>query len=563
MTARVTTTMELDAVIVGAGFSGLYMLHRLRAQGMRVRVIEAASGVGGTWYWNRYPGARCDSDSVEYSYSFSKELEQEWRWSERFATQSEILRYLEHVVDRFDLRRDIQFDTRIVSASFDEQRNRWMLESELGERFVATYCIMATGCLSTSRIPEIAGQATFEGATYHTGQWPHEGVDFTGKRVGVIGTGSSGIQSIPLLAEQAKELYVFQRTPNYSVPARNAPLTESFQAHVRANYDDIRKKARASTGGLGSFELMGAGSALERTEEERNAVYERAWAQGGAQFLGSFGDLLINDAANATARDFVHRKIREIVNDPATAEALMPDDHPLGTKRICVDTDYYATFNRPNVKLVNLRTSPIEMITPKGIRTSGAMAKEYELDSIVYATGFDAMTGALLRIDVTGRSGLSLRREWEGGPRTYLGLMCAGFPNLFTITGPGSPSVLSNMTTSIEQHVEWISDCIAHMRSHGAQVIEPTAQAQEEWVKHVNDVAHMTLYPKAKSWYIGANIPGKPQIFMPYVGGVGAYRQKCTEIAQAGYTGFVFDGLDRGSRRPPALQKQERTSVRP
>ncbi|MDF2692915.1 MAG: Cyclohexanone monooxygenase [Labilithrix sp.] len=551
MTARPTSTVELDAVIVGAGFSGLYMLHRLRALGMRVRVIEAGSGVGGTWYWNRYPGARCDSDSVEYSYSFSEELQDEWRWSERFATQPEILRYLEHVADRFDLRRDVQLETRIVAATFDEASGRWMLESELGERFAATFCIMATGCLSTWRVPAIAGQQTFAGATYHTGAWPHEGVDFRGKRVGVIGTGSSGIQSIPLIAEQAKHLYVFQRTPNFSVPARNAPLSEEYQAHVRATYEELRQKARASTGGLGSFALFGSGSAIDASEEERTAVYQTAWDKGGAMFLGSFGDLLINETSNRTARDFIHTKIREIVKDPATAAALLPDDHPLGTKRICVDTDYYATFNRPNVTLVNLRSSSIDAITPRGIRTGGPNGGEIELDSIVYATGFDAMTGALLRIDIRGQGGRSLREEWEGGPRTYLGLMCAGFPNLFTVTGPGSPSVLSNMTTSIEQHVEWISDCIAHMRASGSDRIEPTAEAQDAWVAHVNEVAHMTLYPKAASWYVGANIPGKPQVFMPYVGGVGAYREKCTEIARTGYIGFVFGPPAKGVRSPP------------
>ncbi|MBX3259581.1 MAG: NAD(P)/FAD-dependent oxidoreductase, partial [Labilithrix sp.] len=561
MTARSTRPVELDAVIVGAGFSGLYMLHRLRALGMRARVVEAGAGVGGTWYWNRYPGARCDSDSVEYSYSFSKELEQEWRWTERFATQPEILRYLEHVADRFDLRSDIQLATPIVSASFDDEENRWVLESELGERFTATFCIMATGCLSTWRIPEIAGQSTFQGASYHTGSWPHEGVDFTGKRVGVIGTGSSGIQSIPIIAEQAKELYVFQRTPNFSVPARNAPLTEEYQAHVRSTYGELRAKARASSGGLGAFELMGAGSALERTAAERDEIYERAWAKGGALFLGSFGDLVVNEESNKTARDFIHRKIRQIVRDPKTAEALLPDDHPLGTKRICVDTDYYATFNRPNVTLVDLRRSPISEITPSGIKTGGADGEEYPVDCIVYATGFDAMTGALLRIDIRGREDRALRDEWEGGPRTYLGLMCAGFPNLFTVTGPGSPSVLSNMTTSIEQHVEWISDCIAHMRAGGFDRIEPTVEAQDDWVEHVNDVAHMTLYPKAKSWYVGANVPGKPQVFMPYVGGVGAYRAKCTEIAERGYTGFVLRGEERRSKgRPRRDARSERAS---
>jgi len=548
MTMRDTKLRELDAIVVGAGFSGLYLLHRMRTMGMRVKVLEAGSGVGGTWYWNRYPGARCDSDSVEYSYSFDEDLQREWRWSERFATQPEILRYLEHVAERFDLMRDVHLDTRVKSAVYDEAANRWTVESELGERFVAPFCIMATGCLSSWREPQIPGRETFSGKTYHTGNWPHEGVDFTGKRVGVIGTGSSGIQSIPVIAEQAHRLYVYQRTPNFSVPARNAPLTEEFQSQVRETYGALRQKARKSTGGLGSFEVYGVNGALKDTEEQRSAAYENAWAKGGAAFLGTYGDLLVDDGANKTARDFVHRKIREIVKDPKTADALLPDDHPLGTKRICVDTDYYATYNRPNVTLVNLREAPIEGITAKGIRTKDG---EIELDAIVFATGFDAMTGALSRIDIRGRGGETLTDKWEHGPRTYLGLMCAGFPNLFTVTGPGSPSVLSNMTTSIEQHVEWITDCLAHLRSRGLDRIEPTREAENGWVDHVNEVAHMTLYPKAASWYVGANIPGKPRVFMPYVGGVGAYREKCTQIAADGYTGFA---LDRTRDAPRAEQ---------
>jgi cyclohexanone monooxygenase len=539
--------IELDAIVVGAGFAGMYMLYRLRQLGLRTRVLEAGSGVGGTWFWNRYPGARCDSDSVEYSYSFSPELQQEWRWSERFATQPEILRYLQHVAERFDLLRDIQLDTRVTSATFDDATGRWTVETDDGERFVARFCIMATGCLSTWRVPDIPGRDAFTGATYHTGNWPHEGVDFTGKRVGVIGTGSSGIQSIPLIAQQAKHLYVYQRTPNFSVPARNAPLTEEFQTHVRASYDTIRQKARASTNGLGSFDLNVGGSALSASVGERREAYQRAWTKGGAAFLGTYGDILVSAEANATAAEFIRERILETVTDRSTAEALIPDDHPVGTKRICVDTEYYATFNRPNVTLVNLRDAPIEEITAKGIRTRDG---EIELDAIVFATGFDAMTGALSRIDIRGKGGRSLREKWEAGPRSYLGIMMAEFPNLFTVTGPGSPSVLSNMTTSIEQHVEWISDCIEHMQKNACTRIEPSSAAEDAWVAHVNEVAHMTLYPKAASWYLGANIPGKPRVFMPYVGGVGAYRAKCTEIAAAGYTGFELSKASDGNVSP-------------
>jgi cation diffusion facilitator CzcD-associated flavoprotein CzcO len=533
------TAHEYDVIIVGAGFSGMYTLYQMRKLGLRARVLEAGTGVGGTWFWNRYPGARCDSDSVEYSYSFSPELEQDWRWTERFATQPEILRYLEHVAERFDLKRDIQLETRVASAAFDETAGRWSVVTEQGEAFTGRFCVMATGCLSSWRVPDIQGQASFAGPTYHTGSWPHEGVDFTGKRVAIIGTGSSGIQSIPVIAKQASHLYVYQRTPNYSVPARNAPLAEEFQSHVRATYPAIRQKARASAGGIGTVDLGTGPAALETAEKERWDVYERAWAKGGAAFLATFRDLLVNDEANHTAAEFVRSKIRETVKDPKTAESLMPFDHPLGTKRICVDSDYYDTFNRPNVTLVNLRESPIESIEPEGVRTKdGVLA----VDCLVYATGFDAMTGALSRIDIRGSRGTSLKNKWEHGPRSYLGLMVAGFPNLFTVTGPGSPSVLSNMTTSIEQHVEWITDCVRHMQAEGLTRIEPTVAAEDAWVQHVLDVANTTLYPKAASWYLGANVPGKPRVFMPYVGGVGNYRIQCDAIAKDGYRGFVFAG---------------------
>jgi len=525
--------MQTDAIVVGAGFAGLYALHRLRGLGFSVRVFEAGEGVGGTWYWNRYPGARCDVESMDYSYSFSDELQQDWRWTERYASQPEILNYINHVADRFDLRRDIQLSTRVTRAVFDETTNRWTVETARGERATARFCIMATGCLSDAQVPDIAGRETFAGRWYHTGRWPHEGVDFSGQRVAVIGTGSSAIQSIPIIAAQAAHLFVFQRTPNYSVPARNAPLDPEYERRVKADYADFRRQAKQSR--VGFVVERSEESALAVSGDERRREYEKRWSRGGLGFSATYADLLTNEAANETAAEFFRDKIRAIVRDPAVAAALTPRDYPLGTKRLCVDTDYYATFNRANVTLVDLRKTPIAAITPGGVRTS---EREYAVDSLVFATGFDAMTGALLKIDIRGRAGRTLSEAWAEGPRTYLGLAIAGFPNFFTITGPGSPSVLSNMIVSIEQHVDWIADCLAHLRARGHAVIEATAEAQEEWVAHVNEVGHLTLYPRAKSWYMGANVPGKPRIFMPYIGGVGVYREKCDAVAAAGYTGF-------------------------
>jgi len=524
-----------DAVIVGAGFAGLYTLHRLRGLGLSARVFEAGSGVGGTWYWNRYPGARCDVESMDYSYSFSDELQQEWRWTERYASQPEILRYINHVADRFDLRRDVQLETRVTAAVFDEATSRWAIETDRGDRVSAQFCIMATGCLSDAQVPDIKGRETFEGRWYHTGRWPHEGVDFTGHRVGVIGTGSSAIQSIPIIARQAGHMFVFQRTPNYSVPAHNAPLDPDYERRVKASYADFRRQARESR--VGFVVERSGDSALAVAPEERQREYARRWHRGGLGFSATYTDLLTSKEANATAAEFFRARIREIVRNPAVADALTPQDYPLGTKRLCVDTDYYATFNRDNVTLVDLRKTPIEAITPHGVRTRDA---EYAVDSLVFATGFDAMTGALLKIDIHGRAGRALREKWAAGPRTYLGLTVAGFPNLFMITGPGSPSVLSNMIVSIEQHVDWIADCITYMSTRDLRGIEATAEAEDEWVAHVNEVGHATLYPLAKSWYMGANVPGKPRIFMPYIGGVGVYRQKCDDVAANGYEGFTL-----------------------
>jgi cyclohexanone monooxygenase len=531
----VSTARQVDAVIVGAGFAGLYMLHRLRGLGLSARIFEAGEGIGGTWYWNRYPGARCDVESLDYSYSFSDNLQQEWRWTERYAAQPEILNYINHVADRFDLRRDIQLATRVTSAIFDEATNRWAIETDRGDRVSARFCVMATGCLSDAQLPAIEGRETFEGRCYHTGRWPHEGVDFTGQRVGVIGTGSSGIQTIPIIARQAAHLVVFQRTPNYSVPARNAPLDPEYERQVKADYREFRRQARESRVGF-VVERSGE-SALAVAPDERQREYEKRWNRGGLGFSAAYGDLLTNKEANDTAAEFFRAKIRAIVQDPAVAEALSPQDYPLGTKRLCVDTEYYATFNRDNVTLVDLRKTPIEAITPRGVRTRDAV---YAVDSLVFATGFDAMTGALLNIDIRGRAGRTLQQKWAAGPRAYLGLAIAGFPNLFTITGPGSPSVLSNMIVSIEQHVDWIADAITYLRTHRGRCIEATVEAEDAWSAHVNEVGHLTLYPLANSWYMGANVPGKPRIFMPYIGGVGVYRQKCDAVAANGYEGFTL-----------------------
>ncbi len=524
--------MQIDAVIVGAGFAGLYMLHRLRGLGFSARVFEAGSGIGGTWFWNRYPGARCDVESLDYSYSFSEELQQEWRWTERYASQPEILRYIEHVADRFDLRRDIQLSTRVTAAVFDEAR---ALDGHDRPRRPRVGAVLHHG----GGLPVHPAGAALRGARALRGplvphrQWPPEGVDFTGRRVGVVGTGSSAIQSIPIIAAQATHLHVFQRTPNYSIPARNGPLDPDLERRVKARYSEYRREARESR--IGFVVERDERSALEVTPEERQRQYEARWRRGGLGFSATFTDLLLSPEANDTAAEFFRAKIKGIVHDPDVAETLVPHTYPLGTKRLCVDTDYYETYNRDNVTLVDVRTSPIERITPHGLVTRD---REYALDSLVFAIGFDAMTGALLAIDIRGPAGQTLRERWATGPRTYLGLAVAGFPNLFAITGPGSPSVLSNMIVSIEQHVDWIADCLAHLRARALTCIEATREAEDAWVAHVNEVGNSTLYPRADSWYTGANIPGKPRIFTPYIGGVGAYRETCDAVAAKGYEGF-------------------------
>jgi len=525
---------RLDLVVVGAGFAGMYMLQRARTLGLSARVFEAGADVGGTWYWNRYPGARCDVESLEYSYGFDEALQQEWRWSERFATQPEILRYASHVADRFGLRKDMRFNTRVVAATWDEAASRWTVRTDRGGEVTTQFLVMATGCLSSANLPDIPGRDSFAGAIYHTGEWPHEEPDFTDKRVGVIGTGSSAIQSIPIIAARAKQLIVFQRTANYSVPARNAPLDPEHVARIKAGYATFRAKNRLQINAFGSNMPRSSVPARELTPEQRREALEARWRYGGLFFLGAFGDLLLDKGVNDIAAGFVRGKIRDIVKDPAVAKLLSPQQ-VIGCKRLCVDTDYYATFNRPSVRLVDIAAQGIERITPEGVRANG---ETFELDALVFATGFDAMTGTLSKIDIRGRGGRSLREAWSSGPRTYLGLSVAGFPNLFTITGPGSPSVLTNMIVSIEQHVDWIADCIAHLRKSGRAAIEAQPRAQDAWVAHVNAVADRTLYPMCNSWYVGANIPGKTRVFMPLLG-FPAYVEKCNEVVSKGYEGFT------------------------
>jgi cyclohexanone monooxygenase len=523
----------LDAVVVGAGFAGLYALHKLRSQGLSVRVVEAAPDVGGTWYFNRYPGARCDVESVDYCYSFSDELQQEWNWTEKYATQGEILRYLNWVADKLDLRRDITFDTKVTSAVLDEATLRWTVNTDAGEVISARFCLMATGPLSAALTPNFPGLDTFAGDVYHTAHWPHEGVDFTGKRVAVIGTGSSGVQSIPVIAEQAAQLYVFQRTPNYSVPAGNRPLSAEEMAEVKANYAERRRLSWRSGGG--SPHIAHPKLTMEATPEERRAAFERRWELGGVLYSKTFSDQMITMEANEEARKFYEEKVRAVIDDPEVADLLIPNDHPIGTKRICTDTNYFQTFNRSTVTLVSVRKTPIISIDSSGINTTEA---HYDLDAIVLATGFDAMTGALAKIDIIGRNGESLRDDWKDGPRTYLGLGVDGFPNLFIVSGPGAPAVLANMVLHAEAHVNWIADAISYLDDHSYAAIEATAEAVDNWNAELAQRADATLFTKANSWYMGANVPGKPRGFMLFLGGFAAYNDICAEVATVGYKGF-------------------------
>ena len=526
----------LDAIIIGAGFSGMYQLYCLRERlGLRARVLEAGHGVGGTWFWNRYPGARCDSESHSYMYYFSKELIDEWEWSERYPQQPEILRYLNHVADRFSLRDDIQLNTRVQSARFDIDQQHWVVTTEQGATFTSRFLITAVGCLSSANIPNMPGLDTFDGEWFHTGQWPHEGVDFSGKRVGVIGTGSTGIQAIPVIAEQAAHLTVFQRTANYSIPARNAPLTPEFKQYAKQNSDEIRHTMNSNTNAH-PFRIADR-RATQTAEADRQSIYEAAWEKGGLQFRATFDDLLLDEAANATAANFIREKILATVADPVKAEILSTIDHPFAAKRPPIDSFYFETYNRTNVDLIDLRATPIERITERGVQTS---AGEVELDILVFATGFDAMTGSLLKIQIEGKDGRTLQEEWRGGPRTYLGLQTPGFPNFFTITGPGSPSVLCNLPPAIEQHVNWITECIDHMQRDDLKLIEATEDAANDWVDQVNAAANATLLAQVKhSWYLGGNVPGKPKVFMPYAGGFARYIDICNRVTANHYEGFT------------------------
>ena len=530
---RSADVQPVDVIVVGAGFAGLYALHTLRNQGLSVRVLEAAPELGGTWYYNRYPGARCDVESVDYCYSFSEGLQQEWNWTEKYATQAEILKYLNWVADKLDLHRDIAFNTRVVSAVLDETTLRWTVSTDSGDVLSAQFCVMATGPLSAALTPNFSGLDSFAGEVYHTAEWPHEPVDFTGKRVAVIGTGSSGIQSIPIIAERARHLYVFQRSPNYSVPAGNKPLSTDELDDIKAGYAERRRLSWRSGGG--SPHITAAKPTMECTPEERRAALEARWRLGGVLFSKTFPDQMIDSTANEEARKFYEEKVRAVIDDPAVADLLIPNDHPIGTKRICTDSNYFQTFNRPNVSLISVRDTPIESVDAAGINTSDT---HYDLDTIVLATGFDAMTGALSNIDIVGRDGARLRDDWAHGPRTYLGLGVDGFPNLFLISGPGAPAVLANMVLHAEAQVNWIADAIAYLEGHGFAAFEATGDAVDGWVAECARRADATLFTKANSWYMGANVPGKPRGFMLFVGGFATYNDICAEVADAGYKGF-------------------------
>ena len=537
---------DADVLVVGAGFAGMYAVHRFRELGLTLKVLEAGGDVGGTWYWNRYPGARCDVPSLEYSFGFSPELEQEWDWPEVFSSQEDILRYANHVADRFDLRRDIQFNTRVTAVEYLDDATLWRLTTESGEQLHAPYCVMATGCLSVPITPEITGADRFQGQVLHTGRWPHRRVDLSGQSVGIIGTGSSGVQAIPELAREAKTLTVFQRTPVYTVPANRKAMRAAVQQEFRDNYRDIREMQQHNAGGVSGFRPVRSlnpdapahraappRNLLDLSEENREALVRNQGLGALLAFRDVYTDPVANETANALYREFV----REMVDDPDTAEQLLPKDYGLGCKRQVLDRDFYATFNRSNVRLVDLRETPIVSITETGVETT---TDHHALDVLIYATGFDAMTGALLRANIRGKGGRRLTDKWRHGPVAYLGLAMSGFPNLFTVTGPGSPSVLCNMLVAIEQHVNWIGDCIMYMRERDLATIEASHAAELDWVSHVNEVAEGTMYtaPSCNSWYLGANVPGKTRIFMPYVGGYPRYRERCEQVARAGYEGF-------------------------
>ena len=525
-----------DVVIVGAGFSGCYQLHLLREAGFSVKVLEIGDDIGGTWYFNRYPGARCDVESMQYCYSFSEELTEKWVWSERYSSQKEILDYIFQAAEMYGWRRDIQFNTRVVSVAQSSSNTNWVIQTEIGEVFSAKFCIFASGNLSSTKKVEFEGLETFKGKWYHSAHWPEDGINLAGKRIGVVGTGSTGIQLIPVLAEEAGHLTVFQRTANFSIPAHNSTLSVDRQNAIKAEYEVFRDVMRNNDAGM--FVEVGTKSVREVTVDEVHNELERRWQIGGAgQFASAFNDVMTNEVSNKIFADFVRNKIRKTVKDQDVAEKLCPIDHPFGSKRICVDSNYYQTFNRENVSLVDLRSAPLMKVTADGVMTSEA---EYELDVLIFAIGFDAMTGALSEISIVNNQGKSLKGKWVNGPETFLGLATSGFPNLFFITGPGSPSVLSNMLVSIEQHVEWVTKCLIFMREKKFDAIDVVADAETNWVKHVNELASKTLFSRANSWFNGANIPGKKRVFIPYLGGVGVYRRICDDIANRDYEGFTF-----------------------
>ena len=522
---------ELDVIIVGAGFSGLYMLYKMRKMNLKALIIERASDAGGTWFWNRYPGARCDIESIEYSYSFSDELQQEWNWSNRYSDQSEILEYINYVVKKFNLKENIVFNTSVKSATFDENLKNWILETD-SKSYSSKFCVMATGTLSSIKQPNFDGLENFKGDWYVTGEWPHEKLDFTSKKVAIIGTGSSAVQSIPVIAEEAKNLTVFQRSPNYTIPANNRPLTEKELSNAKSSYDQIREKAKYTRAGIG-YNQFEERKLLDLSSEEIKKELNNRWKIGGQEiFTAGFTDVGVNAEANKIVADFVKSKIKEIVKDPNVAELLSPED-AIGCKRLCADTNYFETYNRENVELIDLNSNPINSITENGILTND---KEFKFDTIIFATGFDAMTGALQAIDITGKNGKKLKQVWKDGPKSFLGLLINGFPNLFTVTGPGSPSVLTNMMVAIEQHVEWISDCINFLSKSNLKEVEADELFQIEWMDHIEEVAKNTLRYTCNSWYVGANVPGKKRVFMPYAGGFGKYREKCDEIAENNYS---------------------------
>ncbi|WP_419930124.1 flavin-containing monooxygenase [Candidatus Poriferisocius sp.] len=546
--------VDFDVVIIGAGAAGLYALHRVRGLGLSAKVYEKGDGVGGTWYWNRYPGARCDVESWDYCYTFSEELELEWEWTERFPTQPELERYFNHVADRFDLRRDIEFETRVDQARFDDDQCRWLISTSNGETVSARFLISAAGCLSEVNTPRFEGVETFEGRQIHTARWPKGGIDVTGMRVGVIGTGSTAVQAIPQLAKQADHLFVFQRTPQFAIPARNRPIDADHLEELKHNYRERWELKRSNPVGMGRRPPE-VSSALEVDETTRTRIMEDSWALGGPGFARTFDDVMTNAESNQITSQFVLDKIKEKVADPAVAESLLAIDHPLGARRLIVEIDYFETYNRENVTLVDVATAPIEEITPQGLRTT---EDSYELDLIVYATGFDGMTGALLAMDIRGVGGLPLRAKWAEGAGAYLGLVASGFPNFFMITGPGSPAVFSNVIFSIEQHVDWIADCLAHMLDHGLHRIDADPEAEAQWTQQVHDIAAQSIVGKTDSWWTGANIEGKPQGVTFYLGGTHTYREICEENAANGYKGFVFREAHHTAARKPHLRWNQR-----